>query len=137
MEHSITSNIDQMLRIKLLSREHNIEGMTTLELTKKANTITDAQVREMYNQIKDSLASNLVLPEIALTEIKNFLNTFLNDESRAQKVSEYLNRSKGVTQFNDLKKLNEDELKFALRQVNLVEENLERTVKSIVSSLAY
>lgn len=126
-----------MLRIKLLSREHNIEGMTTLELTKKANTITDAQVREMYNQIKDSLASNLVLPEIALTEIKNFLNTFLNDESRAQKVSEYLNRSKGVTQFNDLKKLNEDELKFALRQVNLVEENLERTVKSIVSSLAY
>jgi hypothetical protein len=125
-----------MLRIKLLSREHNIEEMNTLELTKKANAIPDAHVREMYNHIKESLSSNLVLPEVAMIEIKNFLNTFLNDENKAQAVSEYLHRSKGVSQFNDLKKLNEDELKFALRQVNLNEENMERTAKSIVSSLA-
>jgi hypothetical protein len=125
-----------MLRIKLLSKDQNIEGMDTLELTKKANAIPDVQVRDIYNHLKETLASNLVNHEVALIEIRNFLNNFLNDENMAQKVSEFLHRSKGVSQFNDLRKLNEEELKFALRQVNLNEENMERTVKSIVSSLA-
>ena len=136
IENSITDNIDEMLRIKLLSRENNIDGMDNLELTKKANTIPDAHTKEMYRSIQESLASNSVEPEIAKVEIKNFLNSFLNDEKMATKLFNILHKEKGISQFNDMKRLKGDELRFALRQVNVNEEDLERTVKSIISSLA-
>ena len=133
IENSITENIDEMLRIKLLSKENDIEGMDNLELIKKANNIPDADVRGLYKDITENLASSSVATEIAQKEITNFLNTFLNDENVSARVFEFLNKEKGVSQFNDLKKLSEDELRFALRQVSLDDEG---TVKSIVSSLA-
>lgn len=136
MENSITENIDEMLRIKLLRRESNIEEMDNLELIKKANNIPDAHITEMYRNIKENLASNSVAPDVAQKEIRNFLNTFLNDENVSTRLSEILNVEKGVSQFNDLKRLSVDELTFALRQININEEDMERIVKSIVSSFA-
>lgn len=136
MENSITQNIDQMLRIKLLNNENNLENLNDLELTKKLNSIPDNQVREMYRNIQENLSDNSITPEIAHMEIRNFLNNFLNDENISMQVAEFLNKEKGVSQFRDLRKLNEEELKYALRLVNLNEEVMERTVKSIVSSLA-
>lgn len=136
MENSMTNNIDEMLRIKLLGRGNNLENMDNLEIIKRANQIPDAQVREMYNEIKETLASNSTAPEIVQMEIRNFLNNFLNDENMSMKVYMFLNTEKGVSEFGDLRKLRKEDLKTALRLVNSDEEVLEKTVKSIVSSLA-
>ena len=136
VENTMTQNIDEMLRIKLLSKNNIIDGMDNLELTKKANTIPDAHINDMYRSIQESLASISVSSEVAHIEIKNFMNTFLNDEALSAKVTEYLQKEKGVTQFRDLKKLSEAELTIALRLINLGGEDMERTVKSIVSSFA-
>lgn len=135
VENSMSENIDEMLRIKLLSRE-NIEGMDNLELTKKAYGIPDSQVREIFGKVKETLLQRNVAPEVAQMEIRNFFNNFINEDATSSRVFDYLHNEKGVSEFNDLKKLNEDELRFALRLANLNEENIERVVKSIVSSLA-
>lgn len=136
MENSITNNIDEMLRIKLLNRQGNLENLDNLELTKRAHQIPDAHVNDLYREIKENLSNNSTNPEVAQMEIRNFLNTFLNDENTSVQLFEFLNKEKGVSQFADLKKLSEDELRHALSQFNLNQENMERVVKSIVSSLA-
>lgn len=136
-EHSITSNIDQMIRIKLaLERKIDISNNDEVEIMKKANSIEDSAVNEFYRNLQQSIGGNPQILSLALAEIKGLFASLLNNESDAEKIAEALHKDHSVTEFKDLTRISKAEYYNVLRRnTNLAEQDVERVVKSILASL--
>lgn len=138
IESSVVANIDELLRIKILHQSNvDIAKTEDVELIKKALSINDAIDHDLYANVRKMALSQQTNVENSLKEIKTLFLSVLNDETAADKITNYLSGQKSVTEFNDLKKLSYSEYSAAFKSnTTLSEEDIEKSIKSILASLA-
>jgi len=137
-EVNISSNIDNMIRVKIAS-ERNIDVSNTeeIEFVKKVNFIDDSFVKEFYTNLQKSLLENKQNLETTLAEIKSLFTSLLNNENEASRIVEVLHKENSVTEFQDLKRISKDKYYSLLRSnTSLGEQDVEKVVKSILASFA-
>jgi len=137
-EVNISSNIDNMIRVKIAS-ERNIDVSNTeeIEFVKKVNFIDDSLVKEFYTNLQKSLLENKQNLETTLAEIKSLFTSLLNNENEASRIVEVLHKENSVTEFQDLKRISKDKYYSLLRSnTSLGEQDVEKVVKSILASFA-
>lgn len=137
-EQTVSSNIDEMIRIKLASeRKINLENSHEAELFTRTSAIEDSAVKSFYANLQKNLGANAPSVDAALGEIRSLFASLLGSDADAAKVADALHKELSVTEFRDLKRISQAEYVSVLRKsTNLAEQEVEKVVKSVLASLA-
>ncbi len=124
-----------MLRIKIATDNKVDVAGEDLEVIKKTQLISDEKIADLYNNINNSLKTNTQSLEVSLSEIRSFINSIVNDETVALRISDFLHKEKSVAQFRDLKHLSHNDYLHAFNHAGLFQDN-EAKIKSIFAALS-